>query len=76
MIRKGLLGISPSMTHREVARVMKAIGYPVNPVEDATMLFEQALYSGSQMTDEDSILMSSAMTKLVRPKPRGVANAV
>lgn len=76
LIRKGLLGISPSMTHREVARVMKAIGYPTNPVEDATMLFEQALYSGAQLTDEDSVLMSSAMTKLVRPKPRGAADAV
>lgn len=76
LLRKGWPGLRASMTHREVARVLKAFGYPQDPVEDATMLFERALYSGTRMTNEDAIQMSAAMTNLVRPGSRGVRDAV
>jgi len=76
LLKKGWLGLRASMTHREVARVLKALGYPRDPVEDATMLFERALYSGANMTDEDAIHMSAAMTSLVRPGGKGVRDAV
>lgn len=74
--RKGLGGLRESMTHREVARILKAWGYPHDPVEDATMLFERALYSGADMTDEDAVSMSTAMTSLMRPARGRVASAV
>jgi len=76
LLRKGWPGLRASMTHREVARVLKAWGYPKDPVEDATMLFERALYSGTRMTDEDAVHMSTAMTSLVRPGGRVVSDAV
>ncbi len=77
MMKRGWPGLRASMTHREVARILKAWGYPDEPVEDATMLFERALYSGAKMTDEDTVHMSVAMTRLVRPSGRkGVLNAV
>ncbi len=77
MMKKDWPGLRASMTHREVARMLKAWGYPNEPVEDATMLFERALYSGASMTDEDTVHMSAAMTRLVRPGTRkGVADAV
>jgi len=77
MMKRDWPGLRASMTHREVARILKAWGYPHEPVEDATMLFERALYSGTRMTDEDTVHMSAAMTKLVRPGGRKVvADAV
>lgn len=74
--RRGWPGLRGSMTHREVAKTLKAWGYPHGPVEDATMLFERALYSGTVMTDEDAVHMSAAMTSLVRPGKKGVPDAV
>ncbi len=76
LMKRGWGGLRASMTHREVERILKAWGYPRGPVEDATMLFERALYSGANMTDEDAVQMSAAMTSLVRPGTKGVANAV
>lgn len=76
LMRRGWPGLRGSMTHREVAKTLKAWGYPQEPVEDATMLFERAMYSGAVMTDEDAVHMSAAMTSLVRPGKRGVPGAV
>lgn len=76
LMKRGWPGLRESMTHREVARILKAWGYPQEPVEDATMLFERALYSGTSMTDEDAVHMSAAMTSLVRPGKKGVPGAV
>jgi hypothetical protein len=77
MMKRDWPGLRASMTHREVAKILKAWGYPHEPVEDATMLFERALYSGARMTDEDTVHMSAAMTRLVRPSgKKGVTDAV
>ncbi len=76
LTRKGWGGLRASMTHREVARILKAWGYPHDPVEDATMLFERAMYSGADLTDEDAVNMSAAMTSLIRPDRRRVPGAV
>jgi hypothetical protein len=77
MMKRDWPGLRASMTHREVAKILKAWGYPREPVEDATMLFERALYSGARMTDEDTVHMSVAMTRLVRPSgKKGVTDAI
>ncbi|MBN1677612.1 MAG: DUF4129 domain-containing protein [Candidatus Thermoplasmatota archaeon] len=76
LMKRGWAGLRTSMTHREVERILKSWGYPRGPVEDATMLFERALYSGADMTDEDAVQMSAAMTSLARPATKGAADAV
>jgi hypothetical protein len=63
------------MTHWEVARILKALGFPVRPVERATILFEEALYSGESLSDEDAVMMSTALTDLVRVQKPEVSHA-
>jgi hypothetical protein len=63
------IAIRTSMTHWEVARVLKILGFPVRPVDRATILFERALYSGALLSDDDAVMMSTALTDLVRVKP-------
>ena len=64
-----------SMTHWEVARMLRSLGFPWIPVEKATVLFELALYSGHELTDEDSVQMSNALTNLVSVRNPEVTNA-
>jgi len=76
LTRRENLSLRASMTHWEVARMLKAIGYPTNPVDDITMLFERALYSGLDLSDHETVQMSTSMTNLITVKRTGVSNAV
>lgn len=66
---KANIAIRTSMTHWEVARILKILGFPVRPVDRATILFERALYSGALLSDDDAVMMSTALTDLVRVRP-------
>jgi hypothetical protein len=72
---KANIAIKTSMTHWEVARILKILGFPVRPVDRATILFERALYSGTSLSDDDAVMMSTALTDLVRVKPAEGSNA-
>jgi hypothetical protein len=75
LTKKRSISLRKSMTHWEVARMLKALGYPFPQVESVTMLFEIALYSGAALEDADTIAMSTAFGKLVQIKNPGVTNA-
>ncbi len=64
------------MTHWEAARMMKTFGYPSAPVEKATILFEMALYSGEDLSDTDTVVMSSTLTSLIGTKKQEVPHGV
>jgi len=72
---KANIAIRTSMTHWEVARVLKILGFPVRPVEKATILFERALYSGASLSDVDVVMMSTALTDLVRVQSKEGSSA-
>lgn len=76
LTRRDRLPFMTSMTHWEVARLMKTLGYPSAPVEKATVLFEMALYSGQNLSDTDTVLMSSTLTNLIGGRRREVADVV
>ncbi|MEM4277419.1 MAG: DUF4129 domain-containing protein [Thermoplasmata archaeon] len=59
------IGLRESMTHWEVARFLRMLGYPQTAVERVTILFERALYSGAQLTEADTVMMSSNLTLIV-----------
>lgn len=75
LTRRQKITFRPSMTHWEVAKLLDSLGYPQAPVENATVLFERALYSGFMLTEVDSVSMSSALTNLLGPPSKGVPNA-
>ena len=75
LTKKRNISLRKSMTHWEVARMLKALGYPFPQVESVTMLFEIALYSGAVLEDADTIAMSAAFGKLVQIKNPGVTYA-
>lgn len=70
--RKRKVTITDDMTHWEVARLLRSLGYPRDSVERVTLLFERAFYSGSALTDVDSVGMSVAMDGV---RAGGVRNA-
>jgi len=72
---KANIAIRTSMTHWEVARILKILGFPVRPVERATILFERALYSGALLSDDDAVMMSTALTDLMRAQSKGASRA-
>jgi len=76
LTRRDSLPFRTSMTHWEVARLMKTFGYPSAPVEKATMLFEMALYSGEELADTDMVVMSATLTSLIGMKKREVPDGV
>ena len=59
--KKRKVTITEDMTHWEVARLLRSLGYPRDSVERVTILFERAFYSGSALSDIDSVGMSVAM---------------
>jgi hypothetical protein len=65
LARKRGVPVRASATHWELARLLWSLGYPRNATERATILFERALYSGRNLTDEDVVLMSSALGDIV-----------
>jgi hypothetical protein len=73
---KANIAIRTSMTHWEVARILKILGFPVKPVDRATVLFERALYSGTLLSDDDAVMMSTALTDLIRVRPGEGSHAV
>ncbi|OGS44494.1 MAG: hypothetical protein A3K76_06320 [Euryarchaeota archaeon RBG_13_57_23] len=75
LTRKRRISITDSMTHWEVAKLLKSLGFPGENVEKVTMLFEQAFYSGSILSDLDSLSMSVAMDGLRGRKAGGGAPA-
>ncbi len=66
--RRRLVTISDSMTHLEVARLLKSLGYQKDIVEMATSLFERAFYSGTVLSDADVVSMSNATTEMIARK--------
>ena len=63
--KKRRVTIADSMTHWEVAKLLKTLGYPKEGVERITVLFEKAFYSGRVLSDDDAVSMSAAMSGLM-----------
>lgn len=74
--KKQKISLRASMTHWEVARLLSNLGYPSEPVDRATLLFEKALYSGRALDDDDSVSMSTLFTSLVSSTTRRPGSAV
>ncbi len=70
------ISLRDSMTHWEVASLLKSLGYPFPQVDKATQLFEQALYSGSTLTDSETVQMSAALGHLINVKASEVFHAI
>jgi hypothetical protein len=68
MRKKRRVTIVDSMTHWEVAKLLKTLGYQKDGVERITVLFEKAYYSGSVLSDIDAVSMSAAMSGLMAPR--------
>lgn len=68
LARRDSISLRSSMTHWEVARLLKNIGYPNSPVDNATILFEKAFYSEDKLTDTDTVQMSSTLTNILGSK--------
>ena len=66
--KKRRVTIVDSMTHWEVAKLLKTLGYQKDGVERITVLFEQAFYSGSVLSDVDAVSMSAAMSGIMGPR--------
>lgn len=75
LTRKRKVSLLKSMTHWEVARMLDALGFPRAQVRRVTLLFEKAFYSGAQMTENDSVEMSTALTYIVGSQGGGGRNA-
>jgi len=76
LTRSDSLPFRTSMTHWEVAKLMKTFGYPPDPVEKATTLFEMAFYSGENLSDTDTVVMSATLTSLISTKKREAMHGV
>lgn len=75
--RRARISLKTSMTHWEVARLLRSLGYPSKSVDTVTVLFERAFYSGADLSDEDTVAMSASITGLVTTRATGgSANAV
>ena len=64
LIKSRRVQIGASMTHREIARMLEAFGYPTNLVSRVTNLFEMARYSGVSMTESEMNAMGSVIENL------------
>jgi heme exporter protein D len=62
--RKRNIKVRDSMTHREIAKMLKSFGYPEDLVEKATTLFEMARYSGATMTESETNTMGMTIERL------------
>jgi hypothetical protein len=61
-----MVSLRGSMTHWEIAKVLGAVGYPRDTVEDATRLFEAAIYSGRRLQVADMETMVAHTSALLR----------
>lgn len=73
--RKRGVGIRDNMTHWEVAGLLKSLGYPLREVDTTTILFERALYSGTTMSESDTVNMSVNLGRLVGLRSREAGHA-
>lgn len=64
LTKKRMISILESMTHWEVARLLRTLGYPLEDVDKVTILFEHAFYSGSSLSDSDAQTMISSVERL------------
>mgnify|MGYP001765547380 CR=1 FL=1 len=64
--RRRRVGIEETMTHWEVATLLRSLGYPEGATRNATLLFERAFYSGATLSEADVILMGSSAHILKR----------
>jgi hypothetical protein len=76
LTRKRKIGLRESMTHWEVARILRALGYPFKHVDRATILFEKAMYSETNMSESDTIDMSSSFGHIVAKRTAEVPDAI
>jgi len=59
-----MIKILDSMTHWEIAGLLKSLGYPIREIENVTILFELAFYSGKPLTDSDAQSMEQSVQRL------------
>ncbi|HIH01052.1 TPA: DUF4129 domain-containing protein, partial [Thermoplasmata archaeon] len=64
LVKNRRVHIGSSMTHREIARMLEAIGYPSNLVTRITTLFEMARYAGTPMTESEMATMGSIVEQI------------
>ncbi|MDQ1371877.1 MAG: Ig-like domain repeat protein, partial [Candidatus Thermoplasmatota archaeon] len=64
--RRRRVGIEDTMTHWEVAELLRTLGYPEGATRNATLLFEKAFYSGAALSEADVIQMGSSAHILKR----------
>lgn len=62
--RKRMISILESMTHWEVANLLRALGYPLDDVDKVTILFERAFYSGFSLSESDAETMISSIERI------------
>ena len=64
LVKNRRVHIGSSMTHREIAKMLEAIGYPSNLVNRVTTLFEMARYSGTPMTESEMATMGGIVEQI------------
>jgi len=74
--RKRRVAIPDSMTHRELASFLQSIGYSRTHVQRVTDLFEKAMYSGSRISEDEAIRMTTDVSRIVGESRGGEPNAV
>jgi len=74
--RKRRVAIPDSMTHRELASFLQSIGYSKTYVQRVTDLFEKAMYSGSQLSEDEAVRMTTDVSRIVGESRGGAPNAV
>ncbi|MEM4265443.1 MAG: hypothetical protein QW505_06675 [Thermoplasmata archaeon] len=75
LTRKRMISILDSMTHWEVARLLRSLGYPLREVDSVTILFEMAFYSGTTLSDEDARTMASNIERIEAAGTGGAPSA-
>ena len=74
--RKRRVAIPESMTHRELASFLQSIGYSSIHVQRVTELFEKAMYSGSRLSEDEAVRMTTDVSRIVGESKGGEPSAV
>jgi hypothetical protein len=74
--RKRRVAIPESMTHRELASFLQSIGYSRTHVQRVTELFEKAMYSGSRLSEDEAVRMTTDVSRIVGESRGGAPSAV
>ena len=75
LTRKRMISILESMTHWEVAKLLRTLGYPLEDVDKVTILFERAFYSGSSLSESDAKTMISSVERIEAIRAGGATGA-